>query len=75
MEVLVEYLGKGFMVMLMISMPCVLMAALVGLVVGILQAVTQVPTARFCHVNRFMITADTKEDILQLVNQCLPKNE
>ncbi len=42
MEVLVEYLGKGFMVMLMISMPCVLMAALVGLVVGILQAVTQV---------------------------------
>lgn len=42
MEVLVEYLGKGFMVMLSISMPCVLMAALVGLVVGILQAVTQV---------------------------------
>ncbi len=42
MEVLVEYLGKGFMVMLAISMPCVLMAALVGLVVGILQAVTQV---------------------------------
>ena len=42
MEVLVEYLGKGFMVMLSISMPCVLMAALVGLVVGILQAVTSV---------------------------------
>ena len=42
MEALVEFLGKGFMVMLMISMPCVLMAALVGLVVGILQAVTQV---------------------------------
>ena len=42
MEVLVEYLGKGFMVMLSISMPCVLMAAIVGLVVGILQAVTQV---------------------------------
>lgn len=42
MEVLVEYLAKGFMVMLAISMPCVLMAALVGLVVGILQAVTQV---------------------------------
>ena len=42
MEVLVEYLGKGFMVMLMISLPCVLMAALVGLIVGILQAVTQV---------------------------------
>ena len=42
MDFLVEFLGKGFMVMLMISMPCVLMAALVGLVVGILQAVTQV---------------------------------
>ena len=42
MEILVEFLAKGFMVMLAISLPCVLMAALVGLVVGILQAVTQV---------------------------------
>ena len=42
MEVLVEYLGKGFMVMLAISLPCVLMAALVGLIVGVLQAVTSV---------------------------------
>ena len=42
MEILVEYLAKGFMVMLSISMPCVLVAAAVGLVVGILQAVTQV---------------------------------
>ena len=42
MELLVEYLAKGFMVMLAISMPCVLVAAAVGLVVGILQAVTQV---------------------------------
>lgn len=42
METLVEFLGKGFMIMLSISMPCVLMAALVGLIVGILQAVTQV---------------------------------
>ncbi|MBR5304561.1 MAG: flagellar biosynthetic protein FliQ [Candidatus Gastranaerophilales bacterium] len=42
MEALVEFLGKGFMVMLSVSMPCVLMAALVGLIVGILQAVTQV---------------------------------
>ena len=30
METLVEYLGKGFMVMLSVSLPCVLMAALVG---------------------------------------------
>ena len=42
MEVLVEYMAKGFMVMLSISLPCVLVAAAVGLVVGILQAVTQV---------------------------------
>jgi len=42
MEFLVEYLAKGFYTMLTISMPCVLVAAGVGLVVGILQAVTQV---------------------------------
>ena len=42
MEMLVEYLAKGFMTMLTISMPCVLVAAAIGLVVGILQAVTQV---------------------------------
>ena len=42
MEILTEYLSKGFMTMLAISMPCVLVAAGIGLVVGILQAVTQV---------------------------------
>lgn len=42
MEILLEYMGKGLITMLMISMPCVLVAAGVGLVVGILQAVTQV---------------------------------
>ena len=42
MEMLSEYLAKGFMTMLSISMPCVLTAAAIGLVVGILQAVTQV---------------------------------
>lgn len=42
MELLVEYLARGFVVMLIISMPCVLVAAGVGLVIGILQAVTQV---------------------------------
>ena len=41
-EVLLEYMGKGFLIMLAISMPCVLVAAGIGLVVGILQAVTQV---------------------------------
>ena len=42
MEVLMEYMAKGFVTMLMISMPCVLTAAGIGLVVGIIQAVTQV---------------------------------
>ncbi len=42
MELLMEYLAKGLMTMLMIAMPCVLTAAAIGLVVGILQAVTQV---------------------------------
>lgn len=42
MELMVEYLAKGFLVMLSISMPCVLVAAGIGLVVGIVQAVTQV---------------------------------
>lgn len=42
MELLLEYLARGFMTMLAISMPCVLTAASIGLVVGIIQAVTQV---------------------------------
>ena len=41
-ELLLEYMAKGFLIMLAISMPCVLCAAGIGLVVGILQAVTQV---------------------------------
>ena len=42
MELLMEYMARGFMTMLSISMPCVLTAAGIGLIVGILQAVTQV---------------------------------
>ena len=42
MEMLTEYLAKGFITMLSISMPCVLTAAAIGLIVGIIQAVTQV---------------------------------
>lgn len=42
MELLMEYMGKGMVTMLIISMPCVLTAAGIGLVVGIIQAVTQV---------------------------------
>lgn len=42
MDLLIEFFAKGLISMLMIAMPCVLTAAAVGLVVGILQAVTQV---------------------------------
>lgn len=42
MEILFEYLGRGFMTMLMVSMPVVLTAAAIGLVIGVIQAVTQV---------------------------------
>ncbi|MEI8377358.1 MAG: flagellar biosynthetic protein FliQ [bacterium] len=41
-EMLLEHMGKGFITMLVISMPCVLAAAAIGLVVGIIQAVTQI---------------------------------
>ena len=36
MEILTEFLAKGFMTMLTISMPCVLVAAGIGLIVSIL---------------------------------------
>lgn len=42
MEILIEYFAKGLITMLMIAMPCVLTAAAIGLIVGVLQAVTQV---------------------------------
>lgn len=42
MELLIEHLGHGLMLSLLLSLPCVLMAAGIGLIVGILQAVTQV---------------------------------
>ncbi|MEW5821227.1 MAG: flagellar biosynthetic protein FliQ [Cyanobacteriota bacterium] len=42
MEILLEHLGKGLYYIILISMPIVLTAAGIGLVVGILQAVTQV---------------------------------
>jgi flagellar biosynthesis protein FliQ len=42
MDLLMEHLGKGLWLAIMLSMPAVLFAAAIGLVVGILQAVTQV---------------------------------
>jgi flagellar biosynthesis protein FliQ len=41
-EILIEHLKQGILLGLILSMPAVLTAAAVGLVVGILQAVTQV---------------------------------
>ena len=38
MEMLTEYLAKGFMTMLSISMPCVLVAAAIGLVSDVVDA-------------------------------------
>jgi len=42
MELMMEHLANGFITMLLITMPLVLTAASIGLVVGILQAVTSV---------------------------------
>ena len=42
MELMMEHLANGFIVMLLITMPLVLTAAAIGLIVGILQAVTSV---------------------------------
>jgi flagellar biosynthesis protein FliQ len=42
MDYLIEHVQKGILLSLLLSMPSVLTAASVGLVVGILQAVTQV---------------------------------
>jgi type III secretory pathway component EscS len=42
MDLLTEHMGKGIIIMLLLSMPTVLVAAVVGLVIGVIQAVTQV---------------------------------
>jgi len=42
MDLMLEHIGKGLILVLALSLPCVLVAASIGLVVGILQAVTQV---------------------------------
>ena len=59
MEIMVEYLAKGFMTMLMISLPCVLVAASIGLVVGILQAVTQVQEQTIAAAPKIMAVFGT----------------
>ena len=42
MDLMMEHMGKGIIIMLILSMPSVLVAAAIGLVIGIIQAVTQV---------------------------------
>lgn len=42
MDIIMQHVGKGFLTMLLISMPVVLTAAGIGLIIGILQAVTQI---------------------------------
>lgn len=42
MELLTDHLTKGLFLILMLSIPITLTAALIGLVIGIIQAVTQV---------------------------------
>jgi len=42
MELLMEHMGRGIVLMLILSMPSVFVAASIGLVVGIIQAVTSV---------------------------------
>jgi flagellar biosynthetic protein FliQ len=42
MELMMQHMGNGMMLSLILSLPVVLIAAGIGLVVGILQAVTQV---------------------------------
>lgn len=42
MELMLQHMGHGLMLSLMLSLPAVLIAAGIGLIVGILQAVTQV---------------------------------
>ncbi|MBY0450795.1 MAG: flagellar biosynthetic protein FliQ [Cyanobacteria bacterium] len=42
MDIMMEHLGQGMGLILILSLPSVLTAAAIGLVIGILQAVTQV---------------------------------
>ena len=89
-EVLAEYLARGFLVMLTISMPCVLVAAGVGLVIGILQAVTQVQEQTIAAAPKILavflviviggfgfirILTNFFTDGMNLAFQVLPKND
>ena len=55
MDFLLEHVRKGIMLSLVISMPLVLAAAAIGLLVGILQAVTQVQEQTISAVPKLII--------------------
>ena len=90
MEILMEFMGKGIMLMLAIALPCVLTAAAIGLVVGILQAVTQVQeqtiaaapkiTAVFlviiiCGTGFTRMLCDLLQEAIFISCNVIPKNE
>lgn len=90
MELLLDHLGTGIFYIILISMPIVLVAALIGLVVGILQAVTQVQEQTIAAAPKILgvflvllvggglilrIMNDYLEDSISLAVDVIPKNE
>ncbi|MEI7474020.1 MAG: flagellar biosynthetic protein FliQ [bacterium] len=88
MDLLFEQLAKGFVATLIISMPVVLVAAGIGLVVGILQAVTQVQEQTIAAAPKILavflvivmmgrlftqILSEYLEDSIHLALQVIPK--
>lgn len=55
MDYLIEHVRQGILLSLMLSMPAILAAAAVGLVVGILQAVTQVQEQTLSAVPKMIV--------------------
>lgn len=85
-----EFMNKGMVVMLMISLPCVLTAAGIGLVVGILQAVTQVQEQTIAAAPKILavflvlmifsmgftrMLTELVQEATQLAFNVIPKNE
>jgi flagellar biosynthesis protein FliQ len=55
MDYLIEHVRQGIMLGLLLSMPSILTAAAVGLIIGILQAVTQVQEQTISAVPKMII--------------------
>ena len=56
---IVHHMNVALSLILLLSMPTLLIASVVGLVVGLLQAVT--PGARRQHTDRFIVSINRKE--------------